>query len=226
MTTPEARVQADALVTDPETAVTDQQPDPGKLKWADLLGIAPEILDGRTVEQILGRDSAALPAEVVSAILRDPTPDITSTEPAIDWKTRALRAEAAVYHALWMRPLSCSGYRPPPTETAAEMATRFRQHLEDHYPDLIVRDEHRRIEVFKIADSCDCDPDAEDYDDHHCESSGDGEYLCAKSFLGYVCGSCSNEEAENGPPWKPEGVLWPCPPIAALDGTPADGSQQ
>lgn len=139
------------------------------------------------------------------------TPSITA-EP--DWKTRALRAEAAVHHALWMSPFTY-----PAAETAEEMTTRFRKHIEAEYPDLIVRHEHRRIEVYKIADSCDCDPNAEDYDDDHCESSGDGEYLCSKGFLGYVCDSCTDEGGD-GPGWKPEAVEWPCPPIAALD-TPA-----
>lgn len=142
------------------------------------------------------------------------TPD---TPTAIDWKARALRAEAAVYHALWMRPLTYSGHQAPPDETAADMATRFRQHMEDHYPDLITRHEHRRTEVFKWADSCDCDPNAEDYDDDHCESDENGQWLCSKNFLGYVCSTCTDEEDAGGPEWKPEAVEWPCPAIAALD---------
>lgn len=149
---------------------------------------------------------------------------MTSTDATPDWRARALRAEAAVHHALWMRPLTYSGHQAPPPETAAEMAKRFRQHMEDHYPDLITRHEHRRVEVFKVADSCDCDPNAEDYDDDHCESSGDGEYLCSKSFLGYVCDTCTDEEDENGPEWKPQAVEWPCPPIVALDAPTAPAS--
>jgi hypothetical protein len=140
-----------------------------------------------------------------------------TTEATPDWKRRALRAEAAVHHALWMHPLTYSGHNAPPTETATEMARRFRQHMEDQYPDLIVRHEHRRVEVFELADSCDCDPNADDYDDDHCESSGDGKYLCSRSFLGHVCDTCTDEEDEGGPEWKPQAVAWPCPPIAALD---------
>ena len=138
-----------------------------------------------------------------------------TAETTTDWKTRALRAEAAVYLALWTSP-----FTHPKAETAEEMTSRLRQQIGHMYPDLVVRSEHRRTEVFSWADSCDCDENAADYDDDHCESDEDGQYICSKNFLGYVCGLCE-DEAEDGPSWKPEGVLWPCPPIAALEAAKA-----
>lgn len=141
-----------------------------------------------------------------------------------DWKARALSAEAAVHHALSMAPLRQSGRGTLPIETAEEMAARFRKHIEGRHPALIVRSEHRRTEVFKYADACDCDTEADDYDDDHCESADDGQYICSRSFLGYVCDSCEDEDGD-GPAWKPYAVVWPCPPIAALDtSTPAVSS--
>jgi hypothetical protein len=141
-------------------------------------------------------------------------------EPAMtDWEMRALQAEAVIHHALRMRPLPSMRDQDLP-ETAAEMASRFRQHVERTYPDIIVRDEHRRIAVFAFADSCGCDPDAEDsddYDDAHDESDVSGEYLCSRSFLGYVCNSCTTADDGGGPAWRPQSVEWPCPPIADLD---------
>lgn len=131
------------------------------------------------------------------------------------WKRRALRAEGAVYHALWMRPLG-PHWAGDGIETAEQMRTRFHQHIERTYPDLIVRDQHQRVQVFNIADTCGCDWEAEDFEELHGEIGEDGEALCSKKFLGYVCDSCKNEDGD-GPAWKPYSVAWPCPPIAALD---------
>lgn len=137
------------------------------------------------------------------------------TEPPIEltveqWKRRALRAEGAVRHALWMRPLTYQD------ETAAEMTKRFRLHIEATYPDLIVRYEHQPVEVFKYADACDCKDDGSDeYENDHCEDGDDG-YLCSRSPLGRVCQCCEDEEGE-GPEWAPYSVLWPCPPIRGLN---------
>lgn len=135
------------------------------------------------------------------------------------WKRRALRAEGAVYHALWMRPLG-PHWAGDGIETAEQMRARFRQHMEHTYPDLITRYEHQRVEVYQIADGCGCDPEADDYEDVHAESSDDGEFLCSKKRLGFICDSCEDEDGD-GPSWKPYAVEWPCPPVAALAAAPA-----
>lgn len=141
-----------------------------------------------------------------------PTPAELTVE---QWKRRALRAEKAVRHALWMNPLTYQN------ETAAEMTKRFRLHIEATYPDLIVRYDHQPVEVFKYADDCDCvDDGTEDdgsnvYDNDHCEEGEDGP-LCSRSFLGLVCSCCKDEEGD-GPEWAPYSVPWPCPPIAELN---------
>jgi hypothetical protein len=133
------------------------------------------------------------------------------------WKRRALQAEAAVGIALWMRPLAPGGRtRIGDPETADQLATRLRQLIERNYPDLIVRDQHQKTEVFERAETCGCDENAEDYEAEHCESGEDVEYLCSKKRLGFICGSCEDEDG-GGPAWKPYAVEWPCPPIAALD---------
>ena len=138
-------------------------------------------------------------------------PDTLTAE---QWQRRALRAEAAVRHALWIRPMAYQH------ETAEQMATRFRLHLEATYPDLSTRYEHRPIEVFKWADSCGCDPDGPGYEADHAESDASGEALCSRSPLGRVCDSCRDEDGD-GPEWSSYAVLWPCPPITALDAPAA-----
>ncbi|GAA0704817.1 hypothetical protein GCM10010193_69770 [Kitasatospora atroaurantiaca] len=141
-----------------------------------------------------------------------PTPAELTAE---QWKRRALRAEGAMRHALWMSPLTYNN------ETAAEMAKRFRLHIEATYPDLIVRYNHQPVEVFKYADDCDCVDDgtesdgSNEYDNDHSMDGEDG-YLCSRSFLGRVCGYCKDEEGD-GPEWAPYSVLWPCPPVTALN---------
>jgi hypothetical protein len=131
---------------------------------------------------------------------------------AEQWKRRALRAEGAVRYALWMRPLTRNN------EGAAELADRLRLHIEVTYPDLIVRHRHRPVEVFKWADGCDCpDTGSDGYENDHSESGEDGEPLCGRSFLGLVCEVCRDDEDCAGPEWRPEAVLWPCPPIRELD---------
>lgn len=161
-------------------------------------------------------DFEAVLAEVHSEVVREAADYRKAPEPSAEaWKRRALRAEGAVYHALWMRPLG-PHWAGDGIESAEQMRARFHEHMERTYPDLIVRDQHRRIGVFHVADGCGCDPEAEDFEEQHSESGEDGEYLCSKKFLGYVCGSCEDEDGE-GPAWKPYAVAWPCPPIVALD---------
>jgi hypothetical protein len=122
---------------------------------------------------------------------------------------RAHAAEAVAWQALNISPLD--------GETAAQLLARIRFHAERNHPELILRFEHSRIEVYKLADSCDCNPDADDYDEHHGESDEDGQSLCSKGFLGWICGDCDNEDGE-GPDWRPDRFEWPCPPVARLDG--------
>ena len=131
------------------------------------------------------------------------------------WKRRALQAEAVVHFALWMRPLGphWSGREP---ETADQLCTRFRAHVEDRYPEQITRYAHQRIEVLELAELCGCPEDADDWEEFHGESGENGHTLCSKKVLGHVCDSCKDEEGE-GPAWLPYAVAWPCPPIAALD---------
>lgn len=125
------------------------------------------------------------------------------------WKNRALRAENAVRYVLWASPHSDE-------KTSREYNERIHTHIESRYPDQIVRYTHTRIEVFQLADSCECDENDPEYDDWHCESDEAGEYLCGKGFLGYVCEFCEDEEGD-GPEWKPESVEWPCQVIRDLD---------
>jgi hypothetical protein len=130
------------------------------------------------------------------------------------WKRRALRAEAAIRHALWMSPLTYSN------ETAAQMRDRFHQHIEATYPDLITRYEHQPAEVFKWADSCDCKDDGSNaYEADHCEEGDDGP-ICSRSPLGMVCGTCRDEDGD-GPDWSPDAVEWPCPSIREINAAEA-----
>lgn len=134
------------------------------------------------------------------------TTDLTAAQ----WKMRALEAETAVRHALFMER---SGRL-----VAADPKDTLRGYLEFFRPAILVRDEHRPVEVFKWADACDCDPDAEGYEDEHAESAGDADgMLCSRSFLGRVCEICEDIDERDGPDWKPEAVEWPCPSIAALN---------
>lgn len=137
-------------------------------------------------------------------------PDTQPQPTADQWKRRALRAEAAVRHALWIRPMTYQN------ETAEQMATRFRLHIEATYPDLITRYDHQPIEVWTRADACGCDPDAPSYENDHDETDENGEALCSRSPLGRVCETCEDEDGD-GPDWLPDRVEWPCPPIADLD---------
>lgn len=143
----------------------------------------------------------------------EPTP--LTEQRLAHWKRRALQAEAVVHFALWMRPLGphWSGREP---ETADQLCTRFRAHVEDRYPEQITRYGHRRIEVLELAELCGCREDVDDWDEFHGESGENGHALCSKKVLGHVCDSCKDEEGE-GPGWLPYAVEWPCPPIAALD---------
>ncbi|MFG2359444.1 hypothetical protein [Streptomyces sp. NPDC048521] len=121
---------------------------------------------------------------------------------------RIQAAEAVAWQALNLSPFE--------NETARQFADRIRFYAERNHPELIIRFEHSRIEVYKLADFCGCDPNAEDYDDQHAESDEDGRSLCDKGFLGYVCGNCENEDGD-GPDWNPDRYEWPCPSVAALD---------
>lgn len=128
---------------------------------------------------------------------------------AAQWKMRALEAETTVRHALF---LERSGRLVP-----ADAKDTLRGYLEWMRPAVLVRDQHRPIEVYKWADACDCDPTADGYEDTHAEEAGDTDgYLCSRSFLGHVCEVCTSED-EDGPEWKPGAALWPCPSVAALD---------
>lgn len=137
-----------------------------------------------------------------------------STRPELtleQWKRRALRAEGAMFHALWMSPLSYNN------ETAAEMTERFRLHIEAAYPDLITRYVHQPIQVFTYADACDCKDDGSDeYENDHCTEDGEDGYLCVRSLQGRTCEHCEDEEGD-GPEWAPYRVEWPCQPIRELD---------
>jgi hypothetical protein len=126
---------------------------------------------------------------------------------------RAHAAETFARNALAMTPYT--------GETAQEFANRLRFCAERNHPELILRFEHSRIEVYKLADFCGCALDADDYDEHHGESDEDGRALCSKGFLGWICGDCDNEDGE-GPEWSPDRFEWPCPPVARLDGLKAD----
>ncbi|ELP67629.1 hypothetical protein STRTUCAR8_08605 [Streptomyces turgidiscabies Car8] len=145
-------------------------------------------------------------------------PEPLTEQQLAHWKRRALQAEAAVGLALWMRPLTPGGRRQVTgePESAEQLCDRLRQNIAATYPHLIVRHEHQKIEVFELADGCGCDPNADDYEDEHSESSDEGDDLCVKRRLGFICDSCENEDGD-GPAWKPYAVEWPCPPIAALD---------
>ncbi|MFE2912858.1 hypothetical protein [Kitasatospora indigofera] len=142
------------------------------------------------------------------------TPD---TELTVEqWKRRALRAEGAVRHALWMSPLTYNN------ETAEQMRDRFHQHIEATYPDLITRYAHQPIEVYKRVDACGCEDDGSDeYENDHSEPSDDDENVCIRSYLGQVCEHCEDEDGD-GPEWKPYAVEWPCPPIRAINATPGN----
>lgn len=133
------------------------------------------------------------------------------------WKARALRAENVVRYVLLSSPRSTE-------KTAKEYADRIHTHIEDRYPDQIVRYTHTRIAVFQLADFCDCDTNDPEYDDWHCESDEVGEYLCSKSFLGYVCEFCDDEEGDGtfqgkelNTVWHRKSAEWPCRVIRELD---------
>jgi hypothetical protein len=127
------------------------------------------------------------------------------------WKRRALRAEGAARHALWMSPLAYNN------ETAAQMTERFRIHIEATYPDLVTRFQHQPAEVFQWADGCGCPNDgSNEYESVHSETDDNDQAICSRTPLGRICDSCKDEDGD-GPEWLPEGVLWPCPPVAELN---------
>lgn len=133
------------------------------------------------------------------------TTDLTAAQ----WKLRALEAESAVHHALFLERTGRLG-SPDSKDTLLG-------YLDWAKPALIVRNQHRPIEVLKWAQACGCDLAAADYEDVHAESAGDvDEMLCSRSFLGRVCEVCESED-EEGPEWKPGAVLWPCPSLAAIN---------
>ena len=127
------------------------------------------------------------------------------------WKRRALRAEGAVFHALWMRPMAYQN------ETAGQMTDRFRQHIETTYPDLITRYGHQPTEVHQWAELCACVNDgSNEYENDHSELDDSDNAICSRTILGRICGSCEDAEGD-GPEWLPDRVLWPCPPIVELN---------
>lgn len=122
---------------------------------------------------------------------------------------RRLRAaEAVAWQAL--------NIVPNPNETAEQIIARIRFSAERNHPELVQRFEHQRQEILPRAMECGCNPDADGYDDDHCESDEDGEYLCAHQHLGWICAACENE-VEDGPAWRPDRYEWPCPTVANLD---------
>jgi hypothetical protein len=122
---------------------------------------------------------------------------------------RVRAAEAVAWQALHITPLK--------DETAEQVLARIRYVAERDHPDLLVRFEHDRIDIYTLADDCGCDENSETYDDDHAESDEDGRYLCSKKHHGAVCGSCENEVGD-GPDWRPDRYEWPCPTVARLDG--------
>lgn len=127
-------------------------------------------------------------------------------------RRRVRAAEAVAWQALNITPYT--------GESATEVLARIRFAAEQSHPELVKRFEHSRQEILPLADNCGCDPEGEGYDDDHCESDEGGEYLCARQHLGWVCGTCTNED-DDGPRWKPSRYEWPCPPIATLDAAQA-----
>ncbi|WP_319052649.1 hypothetical protein [Streptomyces europaeiscabiei] len=125
---------------------------------------------------------------------------------------RVHAAEAVAWQALNITPLD--------GETAAQVLARIRYVAERDHPELLLRFEHSRIEIYTVADDCGCDENAEAYDSDHGESDDDGRYLCSKKFHGHVCGDCENEDGD-GPSWRPDRYEWPCPAVAAIDGRTA-----
>jgi hypothetical protein len=122
---------------------------------------------------------------------------------------RVHAAEAVARNALAMTPYT--------GETAAEFAKRIRFYAERTHPELIIRFEHSRQDIYRRAENCGCNPTSDGYDDDHCcESDQGGEYLCGRQYLGTVCGDC---ETEDGPAWRPDRYEWPCPTVRALDTT-------
>ncbi|MCG0066513.1 hypothetical protein L0F81_25060 [Streptomyces tricolor] len=120
---------------------------------------------------------------------------------------RVRAAEAVAWQALNITPLK--------DETAEQILARIRFSAERNHPELIIRFEHSRQDIYRLAEDCGCDPDSEGYGDDHCESEEGGEYLCGRQHLGTVCGNC---ETEDGPSWRPDRYEWPCPTVAKLDG--------
>lgn len=119
---------------------------------------------------------------------------------------RVRAAEAVAWQALNITPYS--------DETAEQVLARIRFSAERSHPELIVRFEHPRQDIYRRAEDCGCDPNSDGYDDDHCESEEGGEYLCGRQHLGAVCGNC---ETEDGPSWRADRFEWPCPTVARLD---------
>lgn len=72
---------------------SEPTPTPEPARWADLLGAAPELLDGRTVEEVLGREAPA--------IIRAPfTPEQVEALNAFQWSAG-------------MHPFTCGGEHVP-----------------------------------------------------------------------------------------------------------------
>lgn len=137
---------------------------------------------------------------------------MTTELTAEQWKLRALAAEGTVRYALWMQPFTV-----PQAETIDEYRKRLHAHVDASHPEQRIRCDHQAIEIFKLAELCGCDPKSDDYEANHCESDPDTDhYLCARNRLGFVCGTCTDEDGD-GPEWKPYAVVWPCPPVAALN---------
>jgi hypothetical protein len=121
---------------------------------------------------------------------------------------RVHAAEAVAWQALNINPLD--------GETAEQVLARIRYSAERNHPELLLRFEHPRIDIYTLADDCGCDENGETYEDDHGESDEDGRYLCSKKHHGAVCGDCENEDGD-GPSWRPDRYEWPCPTVTRLD---------
>lgn len=123
---------------------------------------------------------------------------------------RVHAAESVAWQALNITPLK--------DETAEQILARIRFSAERNHPELIVRFEHSRQEIYRRAEDCGCDEDSGGYNDDHCESEEGGEYLCGRQHLGSVCANCENEDGD-GPAWRPDRYEWPCPTVTRLDSS-------
>jgi hypothetical protein len=121
---------------------------------------------------------------------------------------RVRAAEAVAWQALNISPLD--------GETAEQVLARIRFSAERNHPELLLRFEHSRLDIYTLAEDCGHAESDEAFEDDHAESDEDGRYLCSKNHHGAVCATCENEDGD-GPAWRPDRFEWPCPTVARLD---------